>query len=61
MHSVYGFLAVQLTASGEKLFVEYDASRLTPKEVQGSLEQNGLPLAGPQPATEPQATKPQPG
>ena len=61
MHSVYGFLAVQLTASGEKLFVEYDASRLTPKEVQGSLEQNGLPLAGPQPTPEAQATKPQPG
>jgi len=46
MHSVYGFLAVRLTGSGDKLFVEYDASRLSPKEVRGSLEQNGLPLTG---------------
>ena len=36
---------VRLKASGEELFVEYDASRLSPKEVRGCLEQNGLPLA----------------
>ena len=63
IHSVYGFLAVRLAGSGDKLFVEYDASRLTPKEVRGSLEQNGLPLASPvqspdapMPASEPAAS-----
>jgi hypothetical protein len=56
MHAVYGFLAVRLAGSGDKLFVEYDASRLTPKEVSGFLEQNGLPLAGP--AQSPEAAMP---
>ena len=45
MHSVYGFFAVRLKPSENELFVEYDASRLTPKEVRASLEQHGLPLA----------------
>ena len=47
MHSVYGFLAVRLKPSGDELFVEYDASRLSPKEVRASLEQNGIPVASP--------------
>lgn len=51
MHSVYGFLAVRLTPAGDALFVEYDASRLNRKEVRGSLEQNGLPLATPPAST----------
>lgn len=45
MHSVYGFFAVRLKPSGDALFVEYDASRLSPKEVRASLEQHGLPLS----------------
>ncbi len=49
MHSVYGFNAVRLKQSGDALFVEYDASRLSPKEVRGSLEQNGLPVGVPTP------------
>jgi hypothetical protein len=47
MHSVYGFFTVRLKPSADELFVEYDASRLSPKEVRGSLEQNGIPLAYP--------------
>ena len=45
MHSVYGFLAVRLKPSQDELFVEYDASRLTPKETRASLEEHGIPLA----------------
>lgn len=47
MHSVYGFLALRLKPadSGTQLFVEYDASRLSRKEVVASLEEHGLPLA----------------
>jgi hypothetical protein len=47
MHSVYGFLALRLVPSGDGLFVEYDASRLTPKEVRASLEEHGIPLDNP--------------
>ncbi len=45
MHAVYGMFAVRVAPSGEELFVEYDASRLSPKEVQGTLEENGIPIA----------------
>jgi hypothetical protein len=44
MHAVYGFLAVRLRPSGDELFVEYDASRLSSKEVQASLEEHGIPV-----------------
>ena len=44
LHSVYGFFAVRLKAPEDELFVEYDASRLTLKEVRASLEEHGLPL-----------------
>jgi hypothetical protein len=47
MHSVYGFFSVRLKPSADELFVEYDASRLSPKEVRASLEQHGIPLAYP--------------
>lgn len=45
MHSVYGFFAVRLAPSGEELFVEYDFSRLSEKEVRESLHENGIPVA----------------
>ena len=45
MHAVYGILAVRLQPSGEELLVEYDFSRLKPEEVEGSLEENGIPIA----------------
>jgi hypothetical protein len=44
MHSVYGFLAVRLRPSGDELFIEYDAARLSPNEVRASLEQHGIPV-----------------
>ena len=46
LHAVYGLFAARLAATGDALFIEYDASRLTPKEVRGVLEGHGLPLAG---------------
>lgn len=55
MHSVFGFNIVRLKPSGDALFVEYDASRLTRPEVEGALEQNGLPIGDP---VLPQAPKP---
>ncbi len=44
MHSVYGLFATRVLPSGDSLFVEYDASRLSPKEVRGTFEQHGIPL-----------------
>ncbi len=46
MHSVIGFFTLRLKPGADELFVEYDASRLLPKEVRGSLEEHGIPLAG---------------
>ena len=45
LHAVYGLFAARLAATGDALFVEYDASRLAPKEVRGVLEQHGVPVA----------------
>jgi hypothetical protein len=44
VHAVYGILAARLMPSGDELFVEYDFSRLTPKEVRGTLAENGIPI-----------------
>ncbi len=44
IHSVYGMLSTKVMPSGDELFVEYDFSRLTRKEVRGTLEENGIPL-----------------
>lgn len=44
MHSIYGFLAVRVQP-GDELFVEYDFSRLSEKEVRGALQENGIPIA----------------
>ncbi len=44
VHAVYGMLAVRVLPSGDELFVEYDASRLLPKEVRATLEEHGIPL-----------------
>ena len=45
IHAVYGILAARVLPSGDALFIEYDASRLLPPEVRGTLEQHGIPLA----------------
>jgi hypothetical protein len=44
VHAVYGILAARLEPSGDELFVEYDFSRLTPKEVRSTLAENGIPI-----------------
>lgn len=43
IHAVYGFFATQVRPNNE-LFVEYDASRLSLKEVRGTLAEHGLPV-----------------
>ncbi|MFL6353080.1 MAG: hypothetical protein ACJ74Z_14700 [Bryobacteraceae bacterium] len=44
IHAVYGILAARVLPSGNELFIEYDASRLSADEVRGTLEQHGIPL-----------------
>ncbi len=44
VHAVYGFFAVRPRPSGDELFVEYDASRLTPQDVRCNLGEHGLPI-----------------
>jgi hypothetical protein len=44
-HGVYGLLRVSLAASMDKITVEYDASRLSPLEVETILHNFGLPVA----------------
>jgi hypothetical protein len=43
LHAVYGFFAARVLPSNE-LFVEYDASRLSPNDVRGTIEQHGIPI-----------------
>lgn len=47
--SVYGILMAKMASSLDKIFIEYDASRLTPDEVQGVTERFGLPIKVPVP------------
>jgi len=44
VHSWYGILRVQLAASLDKLSVEYDASRLSEKDVEAVLFRFHLPI-----------------
>lgn len=44
MHAIYGFLAVRVQPSGDELFVEYDFSRLSAKEVRGAMQEHGIPI-----------------
>ena len=44
LHAVYGILAARVLPSNE-LFVEYDASRLSSKDVRGIVEQHGIPIS----------------
>ncbi|MBC7926567.1 MAG: hypothetical protein H7039_13005 [Bryobacteraceae bacterium] len=43
-HSVYGILRVALAPSLDRLMVEYDASRLSPLEVENRLHSLGIPV-----------------
>jgi hypothetical protein len=44
VRSVYGILHVALAPTLDKLVVEYDASRLSPLEVESVLHRAGLPV-----------------
>jgi len=44
VHSWYGILRVQLGQSLDRLLVEFDASRLSEKDVEAVLQRFGLPI-----------------
>ncbi len=44
VHSIYGIQRVRLAPSLDQIFVEYDASRLRPSEVEAALAGAGIPL-----------------
>lgn len=44
VHSWYGILRVQLARELDRLLVEYDASRLSEKDVEAVLQRFGLPI-----------------
>jgi hypothetical protein len=44
VHGWYGIQRVQLAPSLDRLLVEYDASRLSEKDVEAGLQRFGLPI-----------------
>ena len=50
IHGVYGILRVQVHNSLRAITVEYDASRLSPMEVESVLERAGIPVMRRSPA-----------
>jgi hypothetical protein len=44
VHSTYGMVRVQPSPSLDKLTVDYDASRLSKKDVEAELHRHGLPV-----------------
>jgi hypothetical protein len=44
VHSWYGIFRVRLMPSMDKLAVEYDASRLSEKDVEAVMQRFGLPI-----------------
>ena len=44
VHSTYGIVRVQPTPSLDKITVDYDASRLTQKDVEAELLRHGIPI-----------------
>ena len=44
VHSYYGIERVQIAPSHDRLLVEYDASRLSEKDVEAVLQRFGLPI-----------------
>jgi hypothetical protein len=47
LHSTYGIMRVQIAPSLDKITVDYDASRLTKKDVEAVLARHGLPIRMP--------------
>lgn len=50
-HSVYGLRSVRLSATMDQIHVTYDASRLTPADVDRALHSAGLPVRRLSPAS----------
>jgi hypothetical protein len=50
LHGVYGFQSLRVTPSLDGLVVVYDASRLTPEDVEHHLHMAGLPVRRAAPA-----------
>lgn len=48
-HSIYGIRRVRLAPTMDEIIVEYDASRLTPQEVEAALHRFGIPCRLKQP------------
>jgi len=44
-HGVYGILRISLNPAMDRIKVEYDASRLSPLEVENRLHMLGIPVA----------------
>ena len=45
LYEVYGILRIGVEPGGQKLTVEYDATRLSPKDVEAKLARAGVPLS----------------
>ena len=45
--SVYGIFMAKIAPSLDKILIEYDASRLTPDQLQVVIERHGLPIKAP--------------
>jgi hypothetical protein len=43
-HSVYGIARVQLAPTLDRILVDYDASRLSEKDVEAALIRTGVPI-----------------
>jgi hypothetical protein len=44
VYEIYGILRIKAEPGGQKLTVEYDATRLTPQDVEAVLARAGVPL-----------------
>ena len=44
IYKVYGILKIDFEPGGQKLTVEYDATRMSPKDVEAVLAHAGVPL-----------------
>jgi hypothetical protein len=49
VHSVYGMARVQVAPSLDKIAVDYDASRLSKKDVEAEMARHSLPIRVPIP------------
>jgi len=43
-HAIYGLSRLELSPALDKVLVDYDASRLTPAQVEAALRGMGLPI-----------------